>query len=129
MISLQRFLVVLSLTLLAMQGAFAHVASHLNHQPSSMHMTMVSSMPMNHAEISGGVTHATSPCCNDAACGLPGRHDHCACCASACGIHCGALLTAYRFEPRTFAASLPSPLPEPLRDGVTHAPPLKPPIG
>jgi hypothetical protein len=127
MFVLRRLLIVLALALLAMQGASAQVRT-AQLPPTQMMLTMVAQT--DHSKATHAAVAAASHCPGVAtghAAG--GNHDDCPGCPSACGIHCGALLAAYRLEPRAFHASLPSPLSEPLRGGVTHAPPVRPPIG
>lgn len=59
-----------------------------------------------------------------------GSHGACgtSCCVAGCGVHCGA-------PPVVSALGMPAPggstlavLPVPMRAGITHAPPLPPPI-
>jgi hypothetical protein len=116
-----RMLTVLSLVLLCMQGAFAH--EHVRRAMDVSHeLTTVGAEAESHA-----VPQAHSHCSGMATTGKPYRHDP-ICCAVACGLHCGALFIAFHFEPRIPDASTPQPFAEARRDGVTHAPLLRPPI-
>lgn len=121
-ISLRRILIVLSLALLAMQGAFAH--EHAVQARSPGHSIIVTGAAGQLYTSS----HTSSRCATMLA---PGscRHGHSSCCVAACGAHCGAILATFRFEPRISDTSPPRPLTELRDDGVTHAPPLRPPIG
>lgn len=129
MICLGRFLIVLSLALLAMQGAFAH--EHvMPMQGKGVAMQMAGVASNRDALLHSAPSLSFH--CETAVAGEPPRgrdHGHCACCMSACGVHCGAVLTTARFEPRSLDTTLPPPFAEPRRDGVTHAPPVPPPIG
>jgi hypothetical protein len=126
-ICLRRFLIVLSLALLAMQGAFAYermmpmpgdgAAMQRRGVTGDVSAPHVASSLPPHCE----TTAAAEPPCNH-------DRDHCACCTAACGVHCAVLLSAWRFEPPSLDATLPPPLAELRRDGLTHAPPLPPPI-
>jgi hypothetical protein len=58
---------------------------------------------------------------------------HCACGAACCDVvscamHCVVPPTGLSFHAGSLAGTLPVSLPEPLRSGITHAPPLPPPI-
>lgn len=116
---LWRLFIVMSLALLTMQGAFAH--EHAMRPADAVHTMHLSaahvatSSAMSHYE---GVTTSNGPC----------RHDHSFCCATACGVHCAALFVTFRFDTRVPDALLPRPLSEPRHEGVTHVPPLRPPI-
>jgi hypothetical protein len=111
-----------------MQGTWAHervmpatggrIAMPVASVAGGMKLTHIAS-----GELSGcGATVTAEP---------PGadHHEHCPCCTTSCGVHCAVLLTAWRFEPRSLNATLPPTLAEPRRDGLTHAPLLRPPIG
>ncbi|MBN3855928.1 hypothetical protein G3N59_21340 [Paraburkholderia sp. Ac-20340] len=84
-------------------------------------------MPMT-AQIDHGVAHSldrldysnrpdTSDC----------RH-HAGCCSQGCGSHCGAPPLASHVDHYTRAHDAPSVPVAALRAGITHAPPLPPPI-
>jgi hypothetical protein len=128
---LWRFLIVLPVALLFAQGAFAH--EHMT-SPVAGAMRMQMQMQMQMKAVSNridvqDVMRENAHCAEMAATGMPCRHDCLFCCStSSCGAHCGALLVAFRFEPRVAGRSLPRPLSEPQRTGVTHAPLLRPPI-
>jgi hypothetical protein len=123
MTSLRRFLIVLSVALLFAQGAFAH-----EHMSSPVAGALGMQAASNPADVQD-VMRENAHCAEMAATGMPCRHDCLFCCStSSCGAHCGALLVAFRFEPRVAGRSLPRPLSEPQRTGVTHAPLLRPPI-
>ena len=125
---LRRFLIVLSLALLSMQGALAHEhPAFAHHAGGTMGMTgvagkfdtsqMLSAMSSHCAGMTGTMADA------------PHDHGRCACCTTACGIHCGALLADFRFEPAKPGSMSPQPRRELRRDSVTYAPPVPPPIG
>jgi hypothetical protein len=63
---------------------------------------------------------------------VPGPHrsqHRCACCMTGCGAHCGMLGVALRFvAPPVDEDALRPSHPEALYDGVTRAPPVRPPI-
>lgn len=119
---LKRLLLLLSLALLAAHGASAH-----EHQADSPEMTMSSA---GAALVTTADASSHCPASMTPAAGQPCGHDHAPCCCiPTCGIHCGALLVAFQFEPHAFDSAHPQPLPELRRDGLTHAPPVRPPIG
>ncbi|WP_091996198.1 hypothetical protein [Paraburkholderia lycopersici] len=62
--------------------------------------------------------------------GRHGSHGACSatCCVAGCGAHCGALPVAISFDARTTGRTVLAILPAALRAGITHAPPLPPPI-
>ncbi len=121
-ISLRRILIVLSLALLAMQGAFAHEHAVQARSPGhGIIVTGAAGQPYTSS-------HTPSRCATMLAPRLC-RHGHSSCCAAVCGVHCGAILQTFRFEPRISDTSPPRPLAELRDDGVTHAPPVRPPIG
>jgi hypothetical protein len=121
--SVWRILIVLCLALSMTQGVFAHA-----------HVTVATEygapMQMTHdLDNVAGVVSETPHCNSMAASAMPCRHDHSFCCSTSCGVHCGALFAAFRVEPHADGTSLPPPLSEPQRAGVTRAPLLRPPIG
>src|SRR5258708_36346958 len=122
MTPLWRMVIVLSLALLTMRGASAH--EHAQHSMSTAHATHMTAV---HAD-SRAASQIPLHCSDTTATSAPCRHDHSICCTTACGVHCGALFIAFRFEPRASDSLLPRPFSEPRHDGVTHAPPLRPPI-
>jgi hypothetical protein len=124
---LRRILIVLSLALLSMQGAFAHEYAVLVIHDAGK--TGISSGP---GEIGAARTLSSMPShCTDmndiTSHTLHGR-ERCPCCTTACGTHCGALLAAFRFEPAQPGSMRPQPRREFRRDGVTYAPAVRPPI-
>ena len=123
MTAVWRILIVLCLALSVTQGAFAHV-----HATEAM--VGGAAMQMAHGvDHAPGVVSGIQHCDTMAASAKPCHHDSSFCCATPCGVHCGALFAAFRFEPRASGASLPPALSEPQRAGVTRAPLLRPPIG
>lgn len=125
---LRRFFIVLSLALLSMQGALAHEhAAFVHHVGGTMRMTgvagkfdnaqMLSAMPSHCADMTGTTVDARS------------GHGRCACCTTACGIHCGAVLVDFRFEPAKPGSVPPLSRLALRHDSVTYAPPVPPPIG
>lgn len=119
---LKRLLLLLSLALIAAHGASAH-----EHEADSQEMAMSSAgvALVTAADASSYCPASTAP-----AAGQPCGHDHApCCCVTTCGIHCGALLVAFQFEPHALDSAHPRALPELRRDGLTHAPPVRPPIG
>ena len=138
MLFLKRLLILFSFALFSAHGAFAHVA-HAQGELSNEHAAQMSGMVMETSSAananvtpaaSGVPAHCPAYSPSPVASGHPCGHDHALCCCVAtCGIHCGALFVVLQFEPRAPASTLPSPLPEQRRDGLTHAPPVPPPIG
>ena len=118
MTSLWRLFIVLSLALLTAQGAFAN--EHATQRAGAGQMMQL--------DAANAAADAPSHCADMAASREPCRHDHSICCMATCGVHCAALFVTFRFEPRVPDALLPRPLPEPRHEGVTHVPPLRPPI-
>jgi hypothetical protein len=115
-------LIVLSLALLAMQGAFTHEQAVPARSPGhGIVITGAAGQPYT----SSGTPSRCATMLAPGSC----RHGHSSCCVAACGAHCGVILETFRFEPRISDTSPPRHLTELLNDGVTHAPPLRPPIG
>lgn len=120
MSSLWRILVVLSIALLFTQRVSAH-------EQDVQRIAVNNGAQVSHriatAEHEHRVSHLSAHCdMLHCVCG------HASCCATMCGAHCGALFVAWRFEPWTPDASLPSSATGPYRAGISHAPPLRPPI-
>lgn len=121
--SVWRIFIVLCLALLMTQGAFAHThATAANENGAPMQMA-------HGGDNAREVVSETPHCDGMAASAVPCHHDHSFCCSTACGVHCGALFAVLRFEPHAGESSLPPPLSEAQRTGVTRAPLLRPPIG
>ncbi|SDG84610.1 hypothetical protein SAMN05216466_105388 [Paraburkholderia phenazinium] len=119
---LTRLLLLLSLALLTAHGASAHERA-----VDSQHMAMPS---VEGAFGTAANAPAHCPGSEATASGEPCGHDHApCCCVVTCGVHCGALFVAFQFEPHALDSAHPQSLPEPRRDGLTHAPPVRPPIG
>jgi hypothetical protein len=119
MSSLWRILVVLSIALLFTQRVSAH--EHDMQRIDGSGAQVVHRVAT--AEHAHGVSHVSAHCdMLHCVCG------HASCCATMCGAHCGALFVAWRFEPWTPDASLPFSTTGPYRAGISHAPPLRPPI-
>lgn len=59
-----------------------------------------------------------------------GSHGACgtSCCVVGCGVHCGAPTVALALGMQAPDGAALNVLPAPLRAGITHAPPLPPPI-
>ena len=136
MLFLKRLLVLISLVLFSAHVAFAHAAfAHgglSNEHAAQMFNMAIKTSSAANAPFAASVAPAHCPAYSPglAASGQPRGHDHSLCCCVAtCGIHCGALFVVLQFEPRAPDLTLPSPLPEQRRDGLTHAPPVRPPIG
>ena len=97
------------------QGASAHVSISRDD-----HVVAHGIASVEHSQIIAGEAAR----CADMHC----AHGHGLCCTTMCGVHCGALFVALRFEPWTPAATLPLPLADPHRVGISYAPLLRPPI-
>jgi hypothetical protein len=123
MASLWRAFVVLLFALLSMQGAQAHVDRH------------------DHARFADVPSHAglvaLAGCADASADANPERkpssssgchHGHCACCMMGCGVHCGALPVAVSLAAPVTEDSPPRTHPVTRYDGITRAPPVRPPI-
>jgi len=131
MLFLKRLLILISLTLLFAHAAFAHGELSNEQAAQTFSMAMETSSAANVSLAASAVpVHCPADSPGLAASGQPCGHDHSLCCCVAtCGIHCGALFIVLQFEPRAPDSTLPLPLPEQRRDGLTHAPPVRPPIG
>jgi hypothetical protein len=136
MLFLKRLLILISLTLLFAHVAFAHAAfahGELSNEQAAQTFSMaLETSSAANVPLAASVAPVHCPACSPglAASGQPCGHGHSLCCCVAtCGIHCGALFIVLQFEPRAPDSTLPSPLPEQRRDGLTHAPPVRPPIG
>jgi hypothetical protein len=64
----------------------------------------------------------------EAACDAQHRAHGAGCCVVSCAMHCVLLPVALRLNIGPSVRAQPFSLPEPLRSGITHAPPLPPPI-
>jgi hypothetical protein len=121
---LKRLLLLISLALFTAHGVSAH-----EHVTDLQNM----SMPISSAESALVTTaDASSHCLGSvaSASGHPCGRDHApCCCVTTCGVHCGALLAVFQFESHALDSAHPQPLPELRQDGLTHAPPVRPPIG
>ncbi|MEQ5839571.1 hypothetical protein N0A02_09005 [Paraburkholderia acidicola] len=110
-----RVFIVLCTVLLFMQGASAHMSIARDD-----HVVAHSLAGVEHSQVvSDEAVHCAGMHCADG---------HGPCCMTMCGAHCGALFAALRFEPWTSTATLPLPLADPHRVGVSYAPLLRPPI-
>lgn len=118
-----RILVVMFLALCATQGAFAH-----EHATTPMESAAAMQLAPAGGDTTASTAIETAHCADMAAARLPCHHDHSFCCSTSCGAHCGALFVVFRFEPRVAETSVPPPLSEPQRAGVTLEPLLRPPI-
>ncbi|WP_322032301.1 hypothetical protein [Paraburkholderia sp. J76] len=82
-----------------------------------------------------GMVAAADHCGTAKAVGMTNTHGHgshgacgAGCCVAGCGVHCGAPPVASALGLHVPAGSPLNVLPVPLRAGITHAPPLPPPI-
>ncbi|WP_460901365.1 hypothetical protein [Paraburkholderia jirisanensis] len=137
--SLWRVVILLSFTWLSMQGVQAHAYPQVDDAASSHGSTI-----RPHAHDAQRVAHdaqlAAVSCADESAdaatSGQPTsksghrhqQHGHCACCVTGCGVHCGALLAAFSFSAQAPDHGLPRTHPVTRYDGVTRAPPVRPPI-
>ncbi|BCF87554.1 hypothetical protein [Paraburkholderia largidicola] len=111
--SLWRILIVLALALLGMQGASA--CEH--HRDASLQAMSVHTNAI-HRDTSTNTSDSTSSC----------HRMHSLCCMTACGTHCGALLSNIGMAMRMASSDLPGADSDPARASVTRAPPVRPPI-
>src|SRR5690349_23551278 len=111
--SLWRIFIVLTLALLGMQVASA-CEHHHDASPPVMNMHTNAA----HCAMS------TNPRDSDSSC----HRSHSLCCMSACGVHCGALLSNVGMATRVASLDVPGAGSDPARAGVTRAPPVRPPI-
>jgi hypothetical protein len=126
MTSFLRILIVLSIAWFAMGSACAHGHLYVSAQSANAHAQMqrdgasqtpyaASSMRPRCVEPAG----QTASCC----------HEHCPCCVMACGANAGALIAMlHLFEPHAPGAASLEPQPESPHEGVSRAPPVRPPI-
>jgi hypothetical protein len=106
-----RFLLVCVFALLGMRGANA--CEHMPHDAVSVsHVTHAQAMQRAHCS---GVDRT-------------GCTHHAGCCSVGCGLHCWAPTLESRIDTHTSAHDAPSVRVAALRAGITHAPPLPPPI-
>ncbi|CAG9215209.1 conserved hypothetical protein [Paraburkholderia sabiae] len=110
---LWRIVIVLTFSLLDMQGAFA--CEH-HHDVSSRVVPM-------HAETAHCLA-STSAHDRDASC----HGTHSLCCMSACGVHCGALLSSVSVSAHAVSSEIHFADSDAMRASITRAPPVRPPI-
>lgn len=111
--SLWRIFIVLTFALLGMQGASACEHHHdAALQAMSMHTNAV------HRDTSTNTSDSNSSC----------HRTHSLCCMTACGAHCGALLSNVGVAARIASSDVPGADSDPARASVTRAPPVRPPI-
>jgi hypothetical protein len=116
--SLWRILIVLTFSLLGMQGASA--CGHHHEVGSRVMRVHVSS---THAHAARCVA-STSEGGQNASC----HRTRSLCCTSACGVHCGALLSSGGVSVRVASSELPAADSDVMRASITRAPPVRPPI-
>ncbi|MEM5291170.1 hypothetical protein ACFQ3P_17510 [Paraburkholderia sabiae] len=109
---LWRIVIVLTFSLLGMQGAFA--CEHHHHDVSS------GVVPV-HAEAAHCLASTSD---RDSSC----HRTHSLCCMSACGVHCGALLSSVSVSAHAAASEIHFADSDAMRASVTRAPPVRPPI-
>jgi len=135
MASLWRVVIVLSFALLSMQGAQAHALQQSQFGDATPHRALRHSGHAMQAEHTDAL--AFSRCADEFADANPGghapapfnhHHGHCPCCVAGCGVHCGAMLAAFGFAGQAPDDSLPRTHPVSRYDGITRAPPVRPPI-
>ena len=120
--SLWRILLVLALACFCVQGVFAH--EHAAHATNTSIVTDTA-----HAQPhSSTASRAAAHCLDKAGTGSPCSRDDSICCMTACGVHCAALFMTFRFEPAVAPGRISRPLSEASHEGITRAPPLRPPI-
>jgi hypothetical protein len=107
-----RFAVICLLALFAVRGAEAceHAQRSIAHVPQAM--------PMHSVE--AGLMSDVNLCSHSLG--------HASCCAQGCGVHCGAPSAETAFAAAIAGDTRPTVFPVALRSGITHAPPLPPPI-
>ncbi|MFC0400968.1 hypothetical protein [Paraburkholderia rhizosphaerae] len=123
MMPLLRFFIVLSLSLLAMQGARAHT-----HVADALRAVSVCA-PARACD-KGGDAGPRAVLGASAGGGRYAAHHHgCSCCATGCGLHCGALIETFRFSAALRQANgVSRPHAARRYDGIKRAPPVRPPI-
>jgi len=136
--SLWRVVILLSFAWLSMQGVQAHAYAQAG--DTAAHGSAVRPRAHEARRMAPAAQLASASCADEssdaATSGQPTsksghqhqQHGHCACCMTGCGVHCGALLAAFRFSAQTPDHSLPRTHPVTRYDGVTRAPPVRPPI-
>lgn len=113
-----RFFVVCLFALFAVRGASA-CESMPHRQTAGAHVMPMTSAPCVMAGDAGHGSHGGN-CSHSGNC-------HASCCAAGCG-HCGALPATLGFDMRMPGRAASGSLDVALRAGITHAPPLPPPI-
>ncbi|WP_343672451.1 hypothetical protein [Paraburkholderia heleia] len=110
-----RFLLACLFALLPMRGAMA--CGHAQHDALTAHAALTPHV-------------APSDRCAGTSTGSHGSHSSCgaSCCAAGCCAHCSVPSAMTAFDAQTDAHSTPVVLPAAMRAGITHAPPLPPPI-
>jgi len=140
--SLWRVVILLSFAWLSMQGVQAHAYAQTD--DAVAHGSVVRPHAADAQRVAHVAQLAAASCADESAeAGTEGRpaspqsghhehhhqHGHCVCCMTACGVHCGALLAAtFSFSAQAPDHSLPRTHPVTRYDGVTRAPPVRPPI-
>ncbi|TXC87537.1 hypothetical protein FRZ40_08130 [Paraburkholderia azotifigens] len=116
--SLWRIVIVLTFSLLGMQGASA--CEHHHDVSSSAVHAQAFSMYADAAHCVASTTERDrNPSC---------QRTHSLCCMSACGVHCGALLSNAGGSARVASSRMPTADSDAMRASVTRAPPVRPPI-
>jgi hypothetical protein len=112
-----RFLLVCLLALLPLRGAMA--CEHMQHDALT-----------SHAALTPHVVVAVSDRCAGTSTRGHGSHSSCgaSCCVAGCGAHCSVPSAVTAFDAQTGARAALVVLPAAMRAGITHAPPLPPPI-
>lgn len=106
-----RLLIVSLFALFAVRGAAA-----CEHATSAIVAPCAVSVAGEHGGVVGNAGHHSHS-------GCPGE-----CCVAGCGLHCAAPLVEARFDAHLDGASGPPVFLDSHRAGITHAPPLPPPI-
>ncbi|MEX3839314.1 hypothetical protein [Paraburkholderia sp. BR10882] len=109
-----RFLLVCLLALLSMRGAMA--CEHTQHDAMAAHAALTPHVVADRCAATSNRRH--------------GSHSSCgaSCCVAGCCAHCSVPSAVTAFDAQTGARSTLVVLPAALRAGITHAPPLPPPI-
>ncbi|WP_133790177.1 hypothetical protein [Paraburkholderia silvatlantica] len=110
-----RFLLVCLLALVSMRGAMA--CGHAQHDALTAHAALTPHV-------------ALSDRCAGTRTGSHGSHSSCGAsgCVAGCCAHCSVPSVVSAFDAQAGARSTPVVLPAAMRAGITHAPPLPPPI-
>jgi hypothetical protein len=126
MILLLRFFIVLSLALLAMQGARAHARNADAMQPAWLCVRAPVCNGTDEVSQAASYVRAQRVSIGDGQ--LAPHHHRCLCCMTDCGAHCAALIVTIRVDVQGRADGLPRPRAVPRYAGVMRAPPVRPPI-